>query len=510
VIRSELVFVVGSLVAGGKYRVDRIIGRGGMGMVIGATHLRLQQPVALKFLLPELAEKPEIVERFIREARASAQLRGEHVCRVSDVETAENGVPYIVMELLQGRDLASLLDARRSLPVPLVADHVLQACVGVAEAHALGIIHRDLKPGNLFLTARPDGVPLIKVLDFGIAKAQRDQLASLTHTSAILGSPSYMSPEQLKSPRNADVRSDIWSIGVILYELTSGHLPFTGETLTALALHISMDPVPPLGGRLPPGFDAVVYRCLEKDPAQRYPDLAELAHALASYAGLAGRDLAGTVSRLLHRTDRTDRTDHTDRAELSAGASTQRAGSAAVVEHERGQVATTLPEVTIDPARRGSPPTTMGSAASSMSTPALVARRRGVIAGVAGVAGAAILAVVVAIAVAGIGKTMPTSTGGGREPGSAAGGGTGTDSSPATPSAPDAAVVVATQPPLDAAAPLAVDAGAAQTSIDAASGAAGEPSAADHPPSRGSKKNPPKRDKHLTSEEEQDYGATRH
>jgi serine/threonine-protein kinase len=350
------------------------------------------------------------------------------------------------------------------------------------------------------------------VLDFGIAKAQRDQAASLTHTSAILGSPSYMSPEQLKSPRNADVRSDIWSIGVILYELTSGHLPFTGETLTGLALRISMDPVPPLGGRLPPGFDAVVYRCLEKDPAQRYPDLAELAHALASYAGLAGRDLAGGVSRLLHRTDRaerterTDRTERTERTELSAGASTQRAGSAAVVEHERGQVATTLAEVTADPAPRGSPPTTMGSAASSMSTPALVARRRGVI---AGVAGASILAVVVAIAVAGIGTTTPTSTGGRREPGSAAGGGAGTGSS-ATPSAPDAAVVVATQPPIDAAAPLAVDAGAAQISIDAASGAGGEPSAADHPPSRGSKKNPPKRDRHVTSGEDQDYGATRH
>jgi serine/threonine-protein kinase len=497
VIRSDLVFVVGSLVAGGKYRVDRIIGRGGMGMVIGATHLRLQQPVALKFLLPELAEKPEVVERFVREARASAQLRGEHVCRVSDVETAENGAPYIVMELLEGRDLASLVDARGALPVPLVADYVLQACAGIAEAHALGIVHRDLKPGNLFLTARPDGTPLIKVLDFGIAKAQREQAASLTHTSTVLGSPSYMSPEQLKSPRNADVRSDIWSVGVILYELTSGQLPFTGETLTALALRISMDPVPPLGGQLPPGFDAVVYRCLEKEPAQRYPDLAELAHALAPYAGLVGRELAGAVGRLLHRADR---------AAWPVSVATQVSVTGAVAERERASVAATQPEVTADPAPRGSPPTTMGSAASSMATAESAARHRGVI---AGVAGAAILAAVVTIAV--VGGTKPTGTGGVRDPVTDAGAGAG--SSAATPSAPDAADVVATQRPIDAGpVPLPVDAGMAQASIDAAIDAGAAASTTVHPPSEGPKKTPPKKDRPRprTPGEEEDFGATRH
>src|SRR5215470_933873 len=177
-----------------------------MGVVVAATHLHLQQRVALKFLLPELVHGPAIVERFVREARASAQLRGEHVCRVADVGAFDGGAPYIVMELLEGSDLASLLERQGVLPVQRAADYVLQACVGIAEAHALGIVHRDLKPANLFLTARPDGTPLIKVLDFGIAKAQTDRNFSLTQTSAVLGSPGYMSPEQLRSTRDVDVR----------------------------------------------------------------------------------------------------------------------------------------------------------------------------------------------------------------------------------------------------------------------------------------------------------------
>jgi len=300
------VLAVGTLVAEGKFRIDRMIGRGGMATVVGATHLRLDQPVALKVLLPDLVPNKEIVERFVREARASAQLRGEHACRVSDIGTLEDDAPYIVMDLLEGSDLASLAKAG-PLPAPLAAEYLLQACVGVAEAHALGIVHRDLKPANLFLTRRPDDTPLIKVLDFGVAKAQAACDFTLTETRTVLGSPSYMSPEQLRSAHHVDVRSDIWSFGVILYELISGCRPFRGESITDLALHIAMDPTPPLAGRVPPGFEPIVKRCLAKAPAERYPDLESFAQALAIHAGPSGPGLAAAVSRLLHRAPRSSR-----------------------------------------------------------------------------------------------------------------------------------------------------------------------------------------------------------
>jgi serine/threonine-protein kinase len=275
------VYDPGTVVAG-KYRIEQVLGRGGMGIVVSAEHLELRARVALKFLADRFVERDEIVERFLREARASAQLRSEHACRVSDVGRLDGGVPYMVMEMLVGRDVARILREDGPLDVATVADYVAQACDAVAEAHALGIVHRDLKPGNLFAVPRRTGGMLIKVLDFGIAKVQTETDHAITSAESVIGSPSYMSPEQLRSARAADARSDIWSLGVILHQALSGRPPFEGETIADLAVRVATEPLPPLVG-VPPEFAAVVARCLEKSPAARFQTASELALALAPF-----------------------------------------------------------------------------------------------------------------------------------------------------------------------------------------------------------------------------------
>ncbi len=293
-----VVFGVGTILAG-KYRIERLLGEGGMGMVVAATHLHLGTQVALKFLLAEMVGNQNMAERFMREARASALLKSEHVCRVSDVGMLDNGAPYIVMELLTGQDLAAILRTHGPLGIATAADYMLQACTAIAEAHGAGIVHRDLKPGNLFWTQKPDGSTLIKVLDFGIAKAPGSSNFSMTQTSAVMGSPGYMSPEQLKSSKDVDARSDIWSLGCVLYELVTGRPPFHGESITELALRVVMDPTPQLPPAFPRPFEGVIARCLEKDPAKRYQNVAELAAGLAPFAGPRGAELASAVNRVL-------------------------------------------------------------------------------------------------------------------------------------------------------------------------------------------------------------------
>ena len=269
-----------------------------MGIVVAATHLELGHRVAIKLLRDEMAANPTVVERFLREARSVVQLRTEHVCRVMDVGRLDTGEPYIVMELLEGSDLGRVV-ATQPLPAATAVEYVLQACVALAEAHAAGIVHRDLKPANLFVTRRPDGGPLIKVLDFGIAKAMTEAGAQLTHSHSILGSPGYIAPEQLQSARDVDVRTDIWALGVTLYQLLSARLPFHRPNATEMAVRIMTDEPDPLD--VDPALRRVVLRCLEKVRDQRYPDVAALAIELVPFGGPAARALAASVGQVARR-----------------------------------------------------------------------------------------------------------------------------------------------------------------------------------------------------------------
>jgi serine/threonine-protein kinase len=296
----------GDLIAS-KFKVEQVLGAGGVGVVVAARHLQLDERVALKFLLPEAVRNEVDVARFCREAQAAVRLRSEHVARVIDVGTLENGSPYMVMEYLTGRDLGDVLDEHGPLPAEEAVDYVLQACEAIAEAHSVGFIHRDIKPSNLFLTERSDGSPLVKVLDFGIAKATShaaigEGLQELTRTKTMLGSPMYMSPEQVRNSKDLDQRSDIWSVGIVLYELLSGVVPFDADSVTGVVARVVGDPLPPLRERrpeVPAGLAEVVTRCLEKRPEDRYENVAELAFALAPFgpehARVSVERIAGTL-----------------------------------------------------------------------------------------------------------------------------------------------------------------------------------------------------------------------
>jgi serine/threonine protein kinase len=308
----------------GKYRVDRVIGSGGMAVVLAATHLQLREPVAIKLLHRHVLSHPGALERFLREARVAMRLRSEHVARVFDVSTMEDGTPFIVMELLQGADFATLLQERGPFPVSTAIDYLLQACQALSEAHAAGVVHRDLKPANLFLCPSIDGSPCVKVLDFGVSKLLVDDAGApdpfaltappsarfpaeaadqitvppvspapmsphagpaVTLTHAFLGSPRYMAPEQIRSARDVDIRADIWALGVILQELITGVAPFRGATLSELCNHILEEPAAPFA--LPSGsvpeIHGALAGCLAKDPRDRYQDIRAFVEAMARY-----------------------------------------------------------------------------------------------------------------------------------------------------------------------------------------------------------------------------------
>ena len=284
-----------------KYRIERVLGKGGMGVVFAATHIHLHQRFALKLLLPTALLEPDTVERFMREGRAAVKIRSEHVARVIDVGGLAEGAPYIVMEHLEGVDFAELLEGERQLPYRQAVDYVLQACEAVAEAHSLKIVHRDLKPSNMFLATQPDGTSLVKVLDFGISKMLEPGL-DMTRTSAMIGSPLYMSPEQLKSARTVDARADIWSIGVILYQLIAGTPPFVAESLAELCAIVLSSPSRWVHREVPDapeGLSRVIATCLRSKVEERYVNLADLADALAEYGSPAARVSADRIVALL-------------------------------------------------------------------------------------------------------------------------------------------------------------------------------------------------------------------
>jgi serine/threonine-protein kinase len=269
-----------------KYRVERKIGEGGMGVVYAAHHLELDERVALKFMQPEKWDDTKAVARFLREARAAAKIKSEHVVRVIDVCKLKNRALYIVMEYLEGSDLSVLLRTSGRVPVDRAVTYLLQACEAIAEAHALGIVHRDLKPGNLFLANRRSGPPIVKVLDFGLSKNPRATgQPDLTEKDRVVGSPLYMSPEQMQSS-SVDARSDVWALGIVLYELLAGVAPFQGESLSELQsaiFHLRHAPLRSLSPVVPREVEAAIDRCLSKDPADRFPGVGELAIALAPF-----------------------------------------------------------------------------------------------------------------------------------------------------------------------------------------------------------------------------------
>ena len=285
----------GDLLAG-KYRVERVLGSGGMGIVVCAMHEQLEQRVAIKFVRDEALGNTDAVERFLREARAAVKLKSEHAAKVLDVGTLESGAPYMVMEYLEGGDLSQVLEERGPLRIETAAEYIVQACEAIAEAHAAGIIHRNIKPQNLFLSKSVGGAPKVKVLDFGVSKSLVTSGAGgLTQTRSMLGSPLYMSPEQMRSSRDVDARADVWALGVVLYELLTQRWPFEAESMPELCLKVvSEKPTPITTYRpdVPQAMVEIVDRCLKKDPNQRYAHAAELATALESLAPPASRIIA--------------------------------------------------------------------------------------------------------------------------------------------------------------------------------------------------------------------------
>ncbi|MDB5215108.1 MAG: uncharacterized protein JWO86_3035, partial [Myxococcaceae bacterium] len=288
----------------GKFEVERVLGAGGMGIVVAARHTQLDQRVALKFLLPVACEVPGAVNRFLREGKAAARITSEHVARVMDTGVLDGGAPYLVMEYLEGSDLGAVVQRRGRVSVDEAIEYVLQACEAIVEAHDLGIVHRDLKPANLFLSKRADGSPLVKVLDFGISKVDSGSRSQLTSASVLMGSPRYMSPEQMLSAKDVDARTDVWALGVILYELVTGKPVWHADTMQGLCALIASTPAPSLRILRPDApaiLDEVVAHCLTKSRDERIASVADLALALEPIAPASARTSIDRILRVARK-----------------------------------------------------------------------------------------------------------------------------------------------------------------------------------------------------------------
>ena len=288
--------VVPAAIVAGKYRLTRMLGRGGMGSVWEGIHATLGTRVAVKFIDAEHAESPEARRRFENEARAAATLRSKHVVEVYDHGLMEDGRPFIVMEFLEGEPLDKRLDRVERLPARDTARIISQICRALSKAHAAGIVHRDLKPDNVFLVwDDEDGSDVAKVVDFGIAKFTDSKgPTSATRTGSVLGTPYYMSPEQARGLRTVDFRSDLWSVGVIAFRCMTGHLPFEGEAVGDVLVKLCTAPMPvpsELVNDLPPGFDAWFARALNREPGGRFQSASELGTSLAAVCGLSVQTL---------------------------------------------------------------------------------------------------------------------------------------------------------------------------------------------------------------------------
>jgi serine/threonine-protein kinase len=376
----------------GKYLVEEVIGEGGAGVVVAAHHMELDEKVALKFLRADIMHDPDVVARFAHEAKAAVTIKCEYVARVFDVGVTPGGAPFFVMEHLEGHDLAVELLHRGSLPVKDAVECAMQVCEALAVAHAKGIIHRDIKPENLFLVDRGDAIPVIKVLDFGISKATSlrgsifgSSLPKVDKTRT-LGTPFYMSPEQIRSTDSVDARTDIWSLGMVLYELLTGQPGFVGDSISAVCETVKNDPLPPLASRrpdLPAGLVTVIERCLEKDADKRFPNVGDLSLALLPFAPKRARLCAERACNALRAAGVTTRVVSTVPPPSSQPAFDQK-----LLEHIRRAADLREPE---PPSGRVSNPFTSLTAAAPPVAPRAKGRGRSILL-VAGVATVVLLA----------------------------------------------------------------------------------------------------------------------